>query len=140
MKTLGNLIMRFGLVLILFWYGIFKFTPAEAKAIVDLVENSPFFSWMYKVMSIQAASNIIGLFEIITALLIVLAYWIPKLNKLAGILSTVIFLGTLSFLFTTPGMFKLVDWLYVPNGFIIKDLMLLGYSVYLIGLGQKYNS
>jgi len=137
MKQLGTLIMRFSLVLILLWYGVFKFTPKEAEAIVDLIENSPFFSWMYEVFSVQMSSNIIGLFEILTALLIVGGYFKPKLDFYAGIASAVIFLGTLSFLFTTPGMFKKIDWLYVPNGFIIKDLMLLGFSIYLIGISSR---
>lgn len=137
MKNLGVQIMRFSLVLILLWYGIFKFTPREAEAIVDLVENSPFFSWMYQVFSVQTSSNIIGVFEIITAILIIIGYFKPKMDFYAGIASTIIFVGTLSFLFTTPGMFKKVDWLYVPNGFIIKDLMLLGYSVYLIGISNR---
>ncbi|MDA8595284.1 YkgB family protein [Flavobacteriaceae bacterium] len=137
MKNLGVQIMRFSLVLILLWYGIFKFTPREAEAIVDLVENSPFFSWMYQVFSVQTSSNIIGVFEIITATIIIIGYFKPKMDFYAGIASTIIFVGTLSFLFTTPGMFKKVDWLYVPNGFIIKDLMLLGYSIYLIGISNR---
>lgn len=34
-------------------------------------------------------------------------------------------------------MFNKVDWIYVPNGFVIKDLMFLGYSLYLIGVGKE---
>jgi uncharacterized membrane protein YkgB len=43
------------------------------------------------------------------------------------------FAVTVSFLFTTPGSFTVVDGLWVPGGaggFLIKDLTLLGAALY----------
>ncbi|QZT37988.1 YkgB family protein [Halosquirtibacter xylanolyticus] len=131
--AIGENVERYGLVLILLWYGIFKFTPTEAEAIVPLVKNSPFMSWMLHLFSVQVTSNIIGSAEIITALALAVGPWKPKIGLVGGILSTLTFLATLSFLFSSPGMFKLVDNMYVPNGFILKDLMLLGFSIWATG-------
>jgi len=46
------------------------------------------------------------------------------------------FLTTLSFLATTPGMFTVVEGLPVPSGmgaFVIKDLVLLGAALWTAG-------
>jgi len=56
-------------VLILFWIGLLKFTSYEANGIKPFVENSPFMSWMYSVWSVQAASNVIGVIEVASAVL-----------------------------------------------------------------------
>lgn len=130
-KNFSEVLMRYSLVLILLWYGIFKFTPTEAKAIEDLILNSPFFSWMYDLFSLQTSSNIIGTFEILTALLLIAGQWNKLLLRLGSIAASVTFIGTLSFLFTTPDMFKMVDWMPITNGFILKDLSLLGISLHL---------
>ena len=47
-----------------------KFTAYEAEGIKTLVETSPLMSWMYKVFSLRATSNVIGMAELIAAALI----------------------------------------------------------------------
>jgi len=69
-RRLGEFLIRYGLVLVLGWIGAMKFTAYEAEGIKTLVETSPFMSWMYKVFSLQATSNIIGVAEITAAVLI----------------------------------------------------------------------
>ena len=59
MRKSGEFLIRYGLVIVLGWIGAMKFTAYEAEGIKTLVETSPFMSWMYKVFSIQATSNII---------------------------------------------------------------------------------
>ena len=41
--------LRDGLVLVVGWIGLMKFTEYEAKGIQALVANSPFLSWMYDI-------------------------------------------------------------------------------------------
>lgn len=142
-RKAADAIAIYSVVLILLWFGIFKFTPTEAKAIKGLVENSPLMNWMYSIGSVQGVSNFIGVFEIVTALLLALYPLFPRISLVGGIGGSIIFLTTVSFLFTTPGMFEVVDGLFVPaggGGFIIKDLVLLGTSVQVIALSlQKIN-
>jgi len=60
-EKLGAFFNRYCLVLVLGWIGAMKFTAYEAEGIKTLVETSPFMSWMYKVLSLQATSNVIGI-------------------------------------------------------------------------------
>lgn len=130
--TLGYYISLFGAALILLWIGVFKFTPTEALAIKPLVENHFLTFFVYKIMSVQAVSNLIGAIEIIIALLLVFSAKFAVLKRYAGIGMTVTFLVTLSYLFTTPGMWKMVDGVPVTDFFILKDLMLLGFGLMIL--------
>lgn len=83
-------------------------------------------------MSAQAVSNLIGAIEIIIALLLLFSAKFAWLRKYAGIGMIVTFLVTLSYLFTTPGMWKVVDGVPVTDFFILKDLMLLGFGLMMV--------
>jgi uncharacterized membrane protein YkgB len=127
-----------GLALVLIWIGIFKFTPTEAKGIKGLVENSPLMAWMYQAFSLQAVSNIIGAFEIVTALLLVASFKWSKAGLVGGAMGVITFLVTLSFLITTPGINATIDGVWIPDQFILKDLMALG--ICLMVLGRSYEA
>jgi uncharacterized membrane protein YkgB len=124
----------YGTVIILAWIGIFKFTPTEAKAIKPLVENSPLMSWLYLIGNVQQVSNFIGIFEVITAALLATFPFSKKLSLVGAVLNTVIFLSTLSFMFTTPNSFNVIDGILIPDAFILKDLVFLGMGLMVIGL------
>lgn len=126
---LGYYISLFGAALILLWIGIFKFTPTEAQGIKSLVENHFLTFFVYKIASVQAVSNAIGTIEIIIALLLIFSVKFAFLKRYAGIGMIITFLVTLSYLFTTPGVWKIVDGVPVTDFFILKDLMLLGFGL-----------
>lgn len=132
LSRIGYYISLFGAALILLWIGIFKFTPTEAAAIKPLVENHFLTFFVYKIISVQAVSNLIGAIEIIIALLLIFSAKFAVLKKYAGIGMIVTFLVTLSYLFTTPGIWKIVDGVPVTDFFILKDLMLLGFGFMIV--------
>src|SRR4051812_26482259 len=68
--AVGAVVLRYGLVLLILWFGVFKFTPTEAQAIQPLVANSPFLAWLYGVTDLEGGSRVIGVLEIAIALLI----------------------------------------------------------------------
>lgn len=125
-QHIGNWIIKLGLWIIFIWIGLYKFTPTEAQAILPLVENSPFFSWQLHFFSPQTVSNIIGVIELLTAGLMIAGLRYVKLGNIGYAFGAITFLITFTFLFTTPGMFKMVDGLWVANGFILKDIGLMG--------------
>lgn len=129
---IGYYISLFGAALILLWIGIFKFTPTEAAAIKPLVENHFLTFFVYKIISVQTVSNLIGAIEIIIALLLIFSAKFAVLKKYAGIGMIATFLVTLSYLFTTPGIWKIVDGVPVTDFFILKDLMLLGFGFMIV--------
>ena len=126
-----------GTVIILLWIGVFKFTPTEAKAIKPLVENSPLMSWLYLIGNEQQVSNFIGIFEIITALLLATSPFSKKLSLVGGALNTMIFLATLSFMFSTPNSFQVVDGILIPDAFILKDFAFLGIGIMILGMNYS---
>jgi len=133
----GFYVSLFGTVLILLWVGYFKFTPTEAEAIKPLVSNHPLTYWMYDTMSIQIVSYCIGIFEITVALLILVGLKYKKIAKIAAIGVIIIFLMTLSYLFTTPGTWRIVDGVPVTDFFILKDIMYLGFGITLFQYSNK---
>ena len=47
--TTAGLIVRYGLAIVLLWYGGLKFMSYEADGIVGLVSESPLMSWVYEI-------------------------------------------------------------------------------------------
>jgi uncharacterized membrane protein YkgB len=136
--AIGGGILRYGLVGILLYLGSFKFTLSEAVGIRPLLEHSPLMSWLYLFTGVQGASNLIGTAEIVTAILLAVRPFSPRLTVVGSILGILTFLVTLSFLVTTPEAFAKVPDFPIPvpgmaGGFLIKDLFLLGASVWSLG-------
>jgi uncharacterized membrane protein YkgB len=127
LEIAGTLILRYGLVLALLFFGAQKWTRAEAESIQPLVAHSPFLSWIYLVMSIQRGSELIGIVELAIGLLIAIRHWSPKLCAVGSAGAICMFLTTLSFLVTTPGLDS------GTQGFIMKDVFLLGAAVWSAG-------
>jgi len=126
----GGLGARYGLVLVIAWFGGMKFTNYEAQGIAPLVSESPFMSWCYDIFSVYTFSVLLGVFEVAAAILIAAKPWWPKASVLGSVLAIVLFAATISFLFTTPGVFEGFPLLSLTGGFLIKDVALLGISVW----------
>ena len=95
----GQLVSRYGLVVVLAWIGFGKYVKMEARV---LIEHSPLMSWIYDVFSVTAVARGLGTMEIVAALLIALRPVWPRASAVGSALAVVLFLGTLSFLFTSP--------------------------------------
>lgn len=135
-RRLGEFLIRYGLVLVLGWIGAMKFTAYEAEGIKTLVETSPLMSWMYRVFSIQATSNIIGVTEITAAVLIAIRPISAKLSAIGSVLAVLTFLATLTFLFSLPGWEQSLGGfpaLSGSGGFLLKDIVLLGAALFTLG-------
>jgi reactive chlorine resistance protein C len=131
--TVGGLAARYGLVIVIGAFGLLKFTEYEAKGIEPLVSESPFMSWLYDIFSVYTFSVLLGVFEIAAAVLIAVKPWWPKASVLGSALAILLFVATISFLFTTPGTFDGSVSYPAPSlttGFLFKDIALLGISVW----------
>ncbi len=135
-KALGEFLLRYGLVLVLGWIGAMKFTAYEAEGIKPLIQTSPLMSWMYRTLSIQATSNVIGIAEITAAALIAIRPLSARLSAIGSGLAVFTFLATLTFLFSLPGWEKSLGGfpaLSGSGGFLLKDVVLLGASLWTLG-------
>jgi reactive chlorine resistance protein C len=143
LQRAGGAVLRYGLVAFILFFGAFKFTAVEAEAIRPLLENSPLLSWLYAVTSVRGASRAIGAAEIAIALLIASRAFSPRLSALGSIGAIGMFVTTLSFLVTTPGIWVTAEGFPVPaatGAFIVKDIFLLGAAVWSAGEALRAQS
>jgi uncharacterized membrane protein YkgB len=136
-STLGALLLRYGLVVVIGWIGAMKFTAYEAEGIQPLVTNSPLLSWAYTVWGVQSFSNLLGVVEITVAILLALRPVSTRLAAAGSVMAIGMFLTTLSFILSTPGWepslggFPALSGM--PGQFLLKDIVLLGAAVWSLG-------
>ena len=129
--AVGGLAARYGLAIVIGAFGLLKFTNYEAQGIAPLVSESPFMSCLYDIFSVYTFSVLLGVFEVAAAVLIAVKPWWPKASILGSALAILLFVATISFLFTTPGAFDdSVGYPALTTGFLFKDVALLGISLW----------
>ncbi|CAH9053399.1 hypothetical protein PSECIP111854_01163 [Pseudoalteromonas sp. CIP111854] len=128
--------------MVLLWIGGLKFFEFEAKGIVSLVSTSPFMSWLYEVFSVQQASNIIGIFDLVFAALLGLGLWFKHRNvMLLAILGCgSVFVMTQTFLFSAEGAFSSQTLLAGLGQFVIKDLWFIANLLVVAKYAQQLKS
>lgn len=134
--TVGRYLVRYALVVVIAWIGALKYTGYEAAAIQPLIAHSPIFSWLYSILSVRDFAAVLGSVELVTALLIAIRPLAPRISVIGSAMGILLFLGTLSFLFTTPGVtaasgFPVLSAL--PGQFLLKDLVLVTASLWTLG-------
>jgi reactive chlorine resistance protein C len=141
-EAVGRELARYGLVVIVGWIGLMKFTAYEAEGIRLYVANSPLMNWVYGFASVRGFSAVLGVVEVAVAVLIGVRPLSPRASALGSALAVGMFLTTLSFLVTTPGVWEPSAGGFPalsgkPGQFLIKDLALLGVSVWSLGEAWK---
>ena len=134
-RMASQMAMRYGLVLVLLWIGGMKFTAYKAEGIKGFVANSPLMSWAYSLLSVQSFSALLGMTKIFIAVLIAARPLSAHAAAVGSALAVGMFLTTLSFLLTTPGVWETSAGGFpalsvVPGQFLLKDSALLGVSLW----------
>jgi uncharacterized membrane protein YkgB len=87
---------------------------------------------------VRTFAAVLGSLEIVAALLIAVRPLFPRLSVIGSAMGILLFLSTLSFLFTTPGVtvasaggFPVLSVL--PGQFLLKDLVLVSASLWTLG-------
>lgn len=134
--TIAPLVARYGLVIVLAWFGAMKFTSYESQGISHWVANSPLLGWLYDVMSVDAFGRMNGSIELIVAALLAVKPWFPKVSVVGGMLASLFFVLTLSFMVTTPGVGEAsaggFPVLSADGEFLMKDIANLGLALWLL--------
>ena len=132
----GRAISLAGVVLPLLLIGILKFTQIEVEALKPLISGTPWLAWLYSAFGFAGTSYLLGVVELITAVLFVASLWSVRAGIVAGALGALIFLTTVSTLFALPiweassGGFPFLNF---TGSFLIKDIALLGVSLAILG-------
>jgi reactive chlorine resistance protein C len=134
--AIAALVARYGLVIVLAWFGAMKFTSYESQGISHWVANSPLSSWAYDIMSIDAFGRLNGTIELIIAALLAVRPWFPKASVVGGVIASLFFVVTLSFMITTPGVGEAsaggFPVLSADGEFLMKDIANLGLALWLL--------
>jgi uncharacterized membrane protein YkgB len=135
LTRLGQLVSRYGLVIVLAWIGFGKYVKMESRV---LIETSPLLSWIYDFAGVTTVARALGTMEIVAALLIAVAPRWPRASVVGSALAIALFLGTVSFLFTAPGLIAthaagIPILTAQPGQFLLKDIVLLGVAIWTLG-------
>ena len=125
--TAGQVAARYSVVLFFLVFGLAKFTPAEAVAISPLLVHSPVLFWLPRLFDQQTSSEIIGVVEIVLALMMASRPFMPRISAIGSYGVAASLVVTLSFLITTPQLDPAL------SAFIVKDLTLLGVAIWSAG-------
>jgi uncharacterized membrane protein YkgB len=137
-------ILRWVMVLIFVSFGIQKFTPQSAQGIVPYIAHSPFVWWL-SIFGVRGEAYLLGIVELVTAVLLFAGAFIPTLSTLGSLMGIGTFAITWSFFFSTPGVVKWslsadpIQW-NITGEFLFKDIVLLAVCVvlFLASLPKKF--
>ena len=96
--------------------------------------HSPLLLWAYHILDVRDFSRGLGVVEIATALLMATGPVWPNLSIVGSLGGIGMFLTTLSFVITTPGVWQ-VGYGFpalsgFPGQFLVKDVVLLGAAIW----------
>ena len=129
-------LLRALMVIICLFFGYQKWFDYEAQALIPYISHGPLIFWLYPVFGIRGATYFLGVSEWLFGALLLAGFW----NKKLGIL------GALGLCFSMLGTSSIIP--FMPDGwaasaggfpamtervaFLMKDLVILGVSVYLL--------
>jgi len=135
-KDLDYHLLRTLMVIISLFFGYQKWFEYEAQALIPYISHGPLIFWLYPVFGIRGATYFLGASEWLFGALLLAGFW----NKKAGIL------GALGLCFSMLATSTIIP--FIPGGwaasaggfpamtekvaFMMKDMVLLGVSVYLL--------
>jgi uncharacterized membrane protein YkgB len=128
--------IRVSMVIIYFFFGYQKWFDYEAKGLIPFFTHGPLIFWMYSVFGMKGATYLLGVSEWLFGALLLAGFWNKKLGVLGALGSVVTFLCTVTIIPFMPD-----GWEPSAGGFpamvgnvafLMKDLVLLAVSVYLL--------
>ena len=129
-------LLRASMVIIFLFFGYQKWFNYEAQVLIPYISNGPLISWMYPVFGIHGASWFLGVAEWLFGGLLFAGFWNKKLGILGALGACFSFVATITIIPFMPN-----GWAASAGGFpamtgnvafLMKDLVLLAASVYLL--------
>ena len=129
-------LMRASMVLIFAFFGYQKWFNYEAQALIPYISHGPLIFWMYPILGLKGATWFLGVAEWLFGALLFLGFWNKRLGILGALGSCFSFVATVTIIPFIPN-----GWAFSAGGFpamtetvafLLKDLVLLAVSVYLL--------
>ncbi len=135
-RDLDYHLLRASMVIIFAWFGYDKWFESEIVGLLPLISHGPFIFWTIPVLGIRGTSYFLGASEWTFGSLLLLGYWNKKLGVLGALGSTFTFFATFTIMPFAPGAWEPAAGgfpaMTIVSGFLLKDLVLLAVSVYLL--------
>jgi uncharacterized membrane protein YkgB len=135
-RKIGGGVALTGAILPLLLIGGLKFTTPEIEALKPLISGTPWLAWLYPAFGESGASYLLGVVEILAAVLLAVSPWFPRPGLVGAALAAVTFFVTSTLMIVLPvwdeslGGFPALN----PGGqFLIKDIALLGIALFVAG-------
>ena len=129
-------LLRAAMVIVFLFFGYQKWFEYEAQVLVPYISNGPLIFWLYPAFGMRGATWFLGVSEWTFGTLLFLGFWNKNLGVLGALGSCVTFLGTVTIIPFMPN-----GWAASAGGFpamtehvafLMKDIVLLAVSVYLL--------
>jgi uncharacterized membrane protein YkgB len=129
-------LLRASMVIIFLFFGYQKWFDYEAQALLPYIGHGPLIFWMYAAFGVRGATYFLGVAEWLFGALLFAGYWNKRLGIIGALGSCFAFVAT-----TTIIPFMPDGWAASAGGFpamtekvafLMKDLVLLAVSVYLL--------
>ena len=134
-KDLDYHLIRASMVIIFLLFGYQKWFEYEAQVLIPYISNGPLIFWVYPVFGIRGASWFLGVLEWLFGALLFLGFWNKRVGILGAIGSILTFVGTVTIIPFMPNGWDPAAGFPAMAGnvpFLVKDLVLLAASVYLL--------
>jgi len=135
-RDLDYHLLRAAMVIIFAWFGYDKWFEAEIRGLLPLITHGPFIFWTIPTLGIHGTAILLGTSEWTFGSLLLLGFWNKKLGMLGALGSTFTFIATFTILPFVPDAWDAAAGgfpaMTMNSAFLLKDLVLLVVSVYLL--------
>jgi uncharacterized membrane protein YkgB len=129
-------LIRASMVIIFFFFGYQKWWGYEAERLIPYISNGPLIFWLYPAFGMRGATWFLGVSEWTFGTLLFLGFWNKRLGILGALGSCATFIGTVTIIpFMPDGWDASAGGFPAMTGnvpFLMKDIVLLAVSVYLL--------
>jgi uncharacterized membrane protein YkgB len=129
-------VVRAAMIIVFLVFGCQKWFAYEAHALIPFISHGPLIFWLYPAFGIRGAAFFLGSAEWTTGILMFLGFWNRKVAVIGSLGSCATYLATVTIIPFFPdawaapaGGFPAAT---LPFLFLIKDIVLLAASVYLL--------
>ena len=129
-------LIRASMVVVFLFFGYQKWFEYEAQALIPYISHGPLIFWMYPAFGVRGATYFLGVSEWLFGALLFAGFWNKKLGILGALGACFSFISTFTIIPFMPD-----GWAASAGGFpamtervafLMKDLVLLAVSVYLL--------
>jgi uncharacterized membrane protein YkgB len=128
-------ILRASMVIVFAFFGYTKWHQYAAEVLMPFISNSPFIFWLYPAFGVRGATRFLGLSDWTMFALLYAGFWDKRFGIIGALGATGTFLTTLTIIAFIPGGWDPAAGFPAMAGpvpFLIKDIVLLAVSIYLL--------